>query len=90
MKKYLLIAAGLAALIGVSAVPSQPAQASWAENARGNPQFTGTDRSLRRSERALRRFSHRGYRMVPGYSAYGYAPGYHRHGFGYYGGDYYR
>ena len=88
MKKYLLIAAGLTALIGASAMPSQPAQASWAENAQGNPHFTGTNRSLWRSERASRRFSHRGYRhgWAPGFSAYGYAPGYHRYGYSYYGG----
>lgn len=83
MTKHLLMAAGLAALLGAAVVPSQPAQASWAENAQGNPHFTGTDRSLRRSERASRHFSHRGYRR--GYSAYGYAPGpgYYGSGYGY-------
>jgi len=86
MKKHLLIAAGLAALLGTAVVPSQPAQASWAENAQGNPHFTGTDRSLQRSQRAQRHFSHRGYRWAPGYSAYGYAPRHHRYGYGYYGG----
>jgi hypothetical protein len=88
MKKHLLIAAGLAALLSTTAIPSQPAQASWAENAQGNPHFTGTERSLQRSERASRHFSYRGYRhhrWGPGYSAYGFAPGYHR-GYGYYGG----
>jgi hypothetical protein len=97
MKKHLFIAAGLAALLGIAAVPSQPAQASLAENAQGNPHFTGTERSLQRSQRAQRHFSHRGYRRgwAPGFSAYGYAPGYHRYGYapgyrpygyGYYGG----
>jgi len=90
MKKYLLAAAAFTALIAGSAVPSQPAQASWAENAQGNPHLTGTERSLRRSQRAQRHFSHRGYRWHRGYSAYGYAPGFHRGGYGYYGGDYYR
>jgi len=91
MKKYLLAAAAFTALIAGSAVlPSQPAQASWAENAQGNPYFTGTERSLQRSHRAQRHFSHRGYRWNRGYSAYGYAPRHHRGSYGYYGGDYYR
>jgi len=85
MTKYLLAAAAITALVAGSAV-SQPAQASWAENAQGNPHFTGTERSLQRSQRAQRHFSHRGHRWNRGYSAYGFAPGYHRYGYGYYGG----
>ena len=88
MKTYLLAAAAFTALLAGSALPSQPAQASWAENAQGNPHFTGTDRSLQRSQRAQRHFSHRGYRWNRGYSAYGYAPGYSApiYGHRYYGG----
>lgn len=89
MKKYLLIAAGLATLTAATLVPSQSAQASWAESAQGNPVYTGTNRSLWRSERAQRRFSHRPYGWDSGYSAYGYAPGYSGYGYGY-RGDYYR
>src|ERR1700712_2481097 len=69
MSKYLLIAAGLTALVtGFSASSPSPANASWAESAQGNPVYTGTNQSLRRSERAERRG--RTYR-TPGYSAYG-------------------
>ena len=69
MSKHLLIAAGLTALVtGFSASSPTPANASWAETAQGNPVYTGTDRSLRRSERAVRHG--RAYR-TPGYSAYG-------------------
>jgi len=69
MTKYLLIAAGLAALItGYSAASPSPANASWAETPQGNPVQTGTNRSLWRSERAERRG--RVYR-TPGYDAYG-------------------
>ena len=69
MSKYLLIAAGLTALVtGFSASSPTPANASWAESSQGNPVYTGTNQSLRRSERAERRG--RAYR-TPGYSAYG-------------------
>jgi len=69
MPKHLLMAAGLAALMaGFTASSSTPANASWAESAQGNPVQTGTNQSLRRSERAERRG--RVYR-TPGYSAYG-------------------
>ena len=89
MKKYLLIAAGLVTLTAGSALSTSPAQASWAESAQGNPVYTGTNRSLWRSERAQQRFSHRGYGWNRGYSAYGAYDGgvYDR---GVYGGGYYR
>jgi len=94
--RNLLIAAGVASLLAVSAFAPSPAQASWAENAQGNPLYTGTNQSLWKSERGRRHFSHqarRGWHATPGhgwsqrgYNAYGYAPGYssgHR-GYGYY------
>ena len=69
MPKHLLIAAGLAALVtGFTTSSPSPANASWAETPQGNPVQTGTNRSLRRSERAERQG--RSYR-TPGYSAYG-------------------
>jgi hypothetical protein len=93
MIKYLVIAAGLATLITGSSLSLSPAQASWAESAQGNPVYNGTNRSLRRSERARRHFSHRAGRAngwAPGYSAYGAYNsdvGYGFHGSrGYYGG----
>jgi hypothetical protein len=68
MTKHLLLTAGLAALItAYSAASPSPAKASWAETPQGNPVYTGTDRSLRRSERAVRGRAYR----TPGYSAYG-------------------
>ena len=68
MTKHLLLAAGLAALVtGFTASSPTPANASWAETPQGNPVHTGTDRSLRRSERAVRGRAYR----TPGYSAYG-------------------
>lgn len=91
MKKHLLIATAFATLVAGSASSSNPAQASWAESAQGNPVYTGTDQSLWRSERAIRRHSHgaqrrygwrRGYYEDPGYSAYGAYNG------GVYGSDY--
>jgi hypothetical protein len=86
MTKHLMLAAGLAALItGYSATSPNPANASWAETPQGNPVHTGTDRSLRRSERAVRGRAYRNpgyfaygsyYGEAPAYGAYrGYAPG---------------
>jgi hypothetical protein len=77
--KKILIAAGFATLLAgtaltTTALTTSPAQASWAESAQGNPVYTGTNRSLRRSERGRRHFAHRagrGYMWHPGYSAYG-------------------
>ena len=71
--KKLLIAAGFASLIAGTALATSPAQASWAENAQTNPVYTGTNRSLWRSERGSRFYSYqapvqRGW----GYPAYGY------------------
>jgi len=73
VKKY-LIAAAFTTLVASSALSSNPAQASWAESAQGNPVHTGTNQSLWRSERAQRRSSYgwrRGSHGYPGYSAYG-------------------
>lgn len=86
-----LIAAGVASLLGASALASSPAQASWAENAQsGNPVYTGTQQSQWRAERGRRHFSDhagRGWHGGPvhygwshrGYDAYGrYDGGYFR------------
>ena len=103
MSKYLLIAAGLTVLItGFSSSSPTPANASWAETPQGNPVYTGTNQSLRRSERAVR---HGRVYQSPGYSAYGSyygdAPAYGAYRgyrgyapydvpYGYGGGGYYR
>jgi hypothetical protein len=96
-----LIAAAFATLVAGPASSSNPARASWAESAQSNPVYTGTNRSLWRSERAQRRGSYgwrRGYYEYPGYSAYGaydggVYPGYSAYGAydgGVYDGGYYR
>jgi hypothetical protein len=93
MTKHLFTAAALAALVAGTALPLDTARASWAETAQTNPVYTGTNQSLRRSERARRHFSYGAgrYYADPGYAAYGAyvgpAPGYYGGPYGgYYGG----
>jgi hypothetical protein len=69
MKKQLMIAAALTAMVAGVAATSIPAQASWAESANGNAVFTGTNQSLRHSERARQRYTYRSHDQ--GYSSYG-------------------
>jgi opacity protein-like surface antigen len=82
--KSLLIATGVAALLMGSGFAASPAQASWAENAQGNPVYTGTNQSYWHSEWGRRNFSNRagrGWDMSPGYGAAGYdTPGYGAYG----------
>jgi hypothetical protein len=72
MKRQFMIAAALTAMVAGVAATSVPAQASWAESANGNAVYTGTNQSLRHSERARQRFSYRSHRSWDqGYSSYG-------------------
>jgi hypothetical protein len=85
VKKHLLLAAGFATLLAGASLSSSPAQASWAESAQGNPVYTGTNRSLYRSERTPRHFYRHGYGWDRGYYGYGAYEGYGPYG-GVYGG----
>ena len=75
--KKILIAAGFATLLaGTALTATSPAQASWAENAQTNPVYTGTNRSLWRSERGSRFYSYHAPRRAWGYGYRGYDYGY--------------
>jgi hypothetical protein len=74
--KKLMIAAAFASLFAGTALTTSSAQASWAESAQTNPVYTGTNRSLWRSQRGSRFYSYQAPRRAWGYGYRGYDNGY--------------